>query len=131
MFGTSRNCKFYGVGRRYLYGIAYEVSPQSVGRRYDEGIVSADFDFPRREYTRIFSIELVQRNEFEEYAQIEHEQHILFLWLVLYAEQSFRSIVSLDIVHAGRRNQFFVVPAIRFKTDTSVKENFEIGPYFA
>ena len=45
-------------------------------------------------------------------------------------EIAFRCIVGFDIMHFRRMNDLLILFTVRGKSDTSVEEYFQIGPYF-
>ena len=48
----------------------------------------------------------------------------------MYGEESFGSVIGLDVVHVGVGDELPVLFAIGCETDSSVEKNFEVGPYF-
>ena len=75
------------------------------------------------------TVQLIHGDELIEDTIVKHQAHALIGGIVLKAEETFRGIVRLHIVHAWLGYQLPVLLAIGSKGHSAVEEDFQIGPH--
>ena len=111
--------------------VANHVAPQSARRTNHHGIVSAHFHALQRHHVGAHVlVQFVQWHKLVEHVVVQHEQHGMVRGVVLDAEETFRSVVGLHVVHARRADNLLVLVAIGCKGDAAVEKHFQVRPHF-
>ena len=115
--------------------IAYHIAPQAAGGGDNHGVVLACLNPLYRHHFALVCQQSVvvyrlHRSKLVEHIIIEHEHHAAVRRVVLQAEEAFRGIVGLHVVHVALGDKLLILLAIGSEGYATMKEHLEVWPYF-
>ena len=126
---ASRNLEFVGFHGREHDGVAYHVPPEPAVRGDYHGVIHAGLHFFEQQRAGLCLAQFAHRHKLIIYVVVQHQQHRRVCRVVLQAEEAFRGVVGLHVLHLRVGQQAMVLFAVGRETDAPVDEQFQVRPH--